>query len=197
VLLSIASCNRAALRIPGSAGAFHPAITHYAAAGAKWGPVRIATPVDERPRHYGERVAGTRWKACDTDPFWNNAMPVVLARELEREVRASGLFWAVARSDEYDTQTLVLETRVRAFCASAYGFLFVRAAGITSLQYTLRDGDEILFDQTIDRVVTDADPQYTGAYATTIEQAMKVLLSDALRENLRELFVELEKTPAH
>jgi hypothetical protein len=193
VLLAV-SCNRAALRIPGAAGAFHPAVTHYSAAKAKWGTVRIAVPIDERPQHYDERVAGTRWEACRTDPFWNNAMPVVLGRELERELRASGLFQNVATADP-GGRGLVLETRVHAFCAQAIGFLFLRVAGITSLRYTLRDGDAIVYDHTIERVVTDADDEYTGEYATTIEQAMKVLLSDSLRENLRELFAELEKAP--
>ena len=111
-------------------------------------------------------------------------------------MHASGLFREVATSDG-DEQALELETRVRAFCASAYGFLFIRAAGISSLHYTLRDGDEVLFDRTVERVVTDAEEEYTGAYATTIEQAMKVLLSDSLRENLRELFAQMEKaTPS-
>src|SRR5258705_13812794 len=101
MIVSVASCNRAALRIPGAAGAFHPAVTHYTAAKPKWGDVRIAVPLDERPQHYGERVAGTRWKACDTDPFWNNAMPVVLSRELERELRASGLFQSVGTAEPH------------------------------------------------------------------------------------------------
>jgi hypothetical protein len=193
VLLSVATCNRAALRIPGAAGAFHPAVTNYQAASAKWGSVRVAAPLDERPKHYGERVAGTRWKACETDPFWNNSMPVVVGRELQREIDASRLFQRVVASGT-EARSLVLETRVHAFCAQAIGFLFVRAAGISSLHYTLRDGDEIVFDRAIERVVTDADDAYTGAQATTVEQAMKVLLSDSLRENLRGLFAELEKS---
>src|SRR5262245_55278790 len=128
VLISALSCNRAGLRIPGDAGAFHPAVTHYTAPAAKWAAVRIAAPLADRPQHYGERVADTRWKACSADPFWNNSMPVVLGRELEREVAASGLFRAVATSGAAP-ESLVLETRVRAMCAQAIGFLFVRAAG--------------------------------------------------------------------
>lgn len=196
VLLLAVSCNRAALRIPAAAGAFHPAKTGYTAARARWGTVQIAPPLDERAQHYGERVAGTRWKACETDPFWNNSMPVVLARELEREVGASGLFQRVVTTPPAE-RALVLETRVHAFCAQAVGFLFVRVAGISSLHFTLRDGEAIVFDQTIERVITDADDEYSGQYVTTIEQAMKVLLSDSLRESLRALFSELEKAPTH
>jgi hypothetical protein len=192
VLVAAVSCNRAGLRIPGAAGAFHPAVTHYTATREKWSSVHVAAPLDERAEHYDERVAGTRWKACRTDPFWNDAMPVVLGRELEREIRASGLFHHVTTSESQE-RAFVLETRVHALCAQAIGFLFLRVAGISSLHFTLRDGDSIVFDRTIEHVVTDADDEYTGPQATTIEQAMKILLSDSLRENLRELLAELEK----
>jgi hypothetical protein len=117
VLISAVSCNRAALRIPGAAGAFPPSVTNYNASSAKWSSVYVAAPLDERAEHYDERVAATRWKACRTDPFWNNSMPVVLSRELERELCASGLFHHVTTSGRPEEQALVFETRVHALCA--------------------------------------------------------------------------------
>ncbi len=195
VLIAAVSCNRAALRIPAAAGSFHPAVTKYHAVSTKWGSLQIAVPIDERAQHYGERVAGTRWEACSTDPFWNDSMPVVLGRELERETRASGLFAHVATAENQRLE-LVLETRVHALCAQAIGFLFVRVAGISSLHFTLRNGDEVLFDDTIERVVTDADPAYTGSQVSTIEQAMMILLSDNLRNTLLDLFYRLDALPA-
>jgi hypothetical protein len=147
--------------------------------------------LDSRRDHVGESIAGTRWKGCETDPFWGESAPGTVAGEIERELRSSGVFREVnpLGSDE----SLVLETDIRALCSEAIGLFFVRVAGITSLHFRLRQGDAVLFERTIERVVTDADPEYTGSQATFLEQAMKVLISDSLREVLRELLVALDR----
>jgi hypothetical protein len=196
VLLLVAAapaCNRAGLRIPGAAGAFHPARTGYVASQGSSRAVRVAIPTDSREAHLGERVAGTRWKGCRTDPFWAGSAPRTLAVELERELRSSQIFREVNPVD--DSSALVLETDMHALCAQAIGFLFIRVAGITSLHFTLRDGNTVLYDETIERVVTDADEEYTGPSAAFIEQAMKILISDSLREVLEQLLPALDDVP--
>lgn len=182
--------NRAALRIPGAAGSFHAARTGYVARDTAPREVRIATPTDTRSAHYEERVAGTRWTGCDTDPFHGEGTQVV-AREIERELRETRLFRAIAAPDDPDA--LVLDTEIRTLCARAYGFLWIRVAGITSLHFTLRDGDRAVYDRTIEKVVTDADDEYTGSQVTFIEQAMKVLLSDSLRGVFSVLVRDLDR----
>ena len=95
-----------------------------------------------------------------------------------------------------DPAALVLETDMRALCAQVIGFLFIRVVGITSLHFTLRDGDAVLYEDTLDRVVTDADEEYTGPYAVYIEEGMQILISDSLREVLRELLRGLDRERA-
>jgi len=175
----------------GAAGSFHAAQTGYLATDTTARSLRVSLPVDMRSAHFGERIAGTRWKACRTDPFWEDSAPRTLAAELERELRESRIFETVNSPE--DLTPLVLETEIRAWCSEAVGFLFIRAAGITSLRFTLKDGDATLFERTIESVVTDADPQYTGSQVSFIEQAMKILISDSLREVLRELLPALDQ----
>ena len=184
-------CNRAALRIPGAAGPFHTASTGYVSNRTLPRAVRVAVPIDTRPAHYGERVAGTRWTGCKTDPFWGYGAAHALASELERELRDSKIFERVSVTD--DPSALVLETNIRALCAQVVGFLWLRVAGITSLHFTLRDGEQVLLDRTIEEVVTDADEEYSGSQAAFIEQAMKVLISDSVREVLSKLVWELDR----
>ena len=191
--VSIAACNRAGMRIPGAAGSFHAARTGYLAIDTTPRSVRVSLPVDMRSSHFGEPIAGTRWRACRTDPFWEDSAPRTLAAELERELRESRIFETVHSPEDQDLTPLVLETEIRAWCSQAVGFFFIRVAGITSLRFTLKDGNETIFERSIERVVTDADPQYTGSQVSFVEQAMKILISDSLREVLRELLPALDK----
>ena len=184
-------CNRAAVRIPGAAGPFHSASTGYVSNDTLPRAVRVALPSDARRTHYGERVAGTRWKGCETDPFWGNRAPRTLAVELERELRDSKIFERVSVTD--DPSALVLETEIRALCAQVVGFFWARVAGITSLHFTLRDGEQVLFEHTLEKVVTDADEEYSGSQVGFIEQVMKVLISDSVREVFSKLVWELDR----
>lgn len=188
--LASSGCNRAALRLHGTARAFQPARTGYAAESTSARSVRVALPIDARPAHYGERVANTRWKGCDTDPFWGDEAARTLAGEIERELREGKLFAQVLAND--DPSALVLETEIRALCAQVIGFFWGRVAGITSLHFTLRDGDAVLFERTIENVVTDADEEYGGPQVGFIEQAMKLLISESLRGVLYELMRGLD-----
>lgn len=190
-LLLTTACNRAGARIPYASGAFHPAKTGYVASKKSSRTIRVSEPVDDRPAHYGEKIAGTKWKACSTDPFPTTTAAGILSGELERELIRSEIFAAVNPPE--DPEVLVLETQIRAMCAQAIGFIYGRVAGITSFHFTLKDGDRVLFDRTIERVVTDADPEYTGKSVGFIEQVMKVTISDSLREVQRELLPALEQ----
>jgi hypothetical protein len=185
------SCfNRAGARFHGASGTFHPAQTGYVSRDVSPRSIRVSLPTDDRPAHYGERVAGTSWEACSTDPM-GSAAPAAIAGELERELRDSQIFREVVAAP--DGSALVLDTEIRAFCSQAIGFLYLRVAGITSLRFTLRDGERILLERTIERVVTDVDDEYTGSQVSTIEQAMKILMSDSLREVLQELLPALDE----
>jgi hypothetical protein len=55
-----------------------------------------------------------------------------------------------------------------------------------------RDGRPLL-EHKFERVVTDADAQYTGSQVTFIEQAMQVTMADSLRELMRDVLTEIER----
>jgi hypothetical protein len=54
-----------------------------------------------------------------------------------------------------------------------------------------RDG-KILMDKKFDKVVTDADKEYTGSQVTFIEQAMRVTMADNLRELMKDTLKQSE-----
>lgn len=191
MLASGTSCNRAAVRFPGAAGTFHPANTGFRSEYRDDRVLYIEIPVDSREGHYGEPVAGTRWKGCRTDAFWGDAATRIIRDELVREIGESGLFSQVVTSPP-PSGHLTLRTNIRAFCSQAIGFLFIRVAGITSLEFTLLEDHVSLFDQRLDRVVTDADDEYTGASVGFIKQVMRITMSDSLRELFREFLPKLQ-----
>ncbi len=43
-----------------------------------------------------------------------------------------------------------------------------------------------------DKVVTDADKEYTGSRAGFLEQAMKVTMADSLRELIKDMLKQVE-----
>jgi hypothetical protein len=191
MLASGASCNRAAVRIPGTAGTFHPASTGFRSEYRDDRVLYIELPVDSRDGHYGEPVAATRWKGCRTDAFWGDAATRIIREELVGEIGESGLFSEVVTSPP-QSRHLTLRTNIRAFCSQAVGFFFVRVAGITSLEFTLIEGNVPLLDEQIDRVVTDANDEYTGNSVGFIKQVMRITMSDSLRELLREFLPKLQ-----
>lgn len=65
-----------------------------------------------------------------------------------------------------------------------------------SLHFTLRDGEQVVYERTLEKVVTDADEEYSGSQVTFIEQAMKVTLSDSLRTLLYKLVWDLDRLEA-
>jgi hypothetical protein len=150
-------------------------------------------PIDRRADHYGERVAGTRWTGCSTDPFWATDATSLVRERMVVALGDAKLFDQVSQGPP-PPGGLVLHSELDAFCSQAVGFLFMRVAGITALKITVERDGQVLFDHKFERVVTDADPQYTGSQATFIEQAMQVTMADSLREVLRDLVAELDRT---
>ncbi len=184
-------CNRSALRVPGASLAFPQTPTRYVAKAGYPYVIVISTPIDERAKHYGERVAGTKWKGCSTDPFWNTSAPQIIEERLITELQASNLFSKASRVST-NQQDVIMKTEIHAFCSQTRGFFWVRVVGISSLRVILEQNGKVLLDHKFEKVVTDADKEYTGSQVSFVEQAMKVSMADSLRELLKEMFKQIE-----
>jgi hypothetical protein len=182
-------------RIPGASGSFPETPTSYTAKRPRTAKIAVLIPTDLRKEHYGEKVAGTKWKACKTDALQGDAALGIIQDRVALEMHRSGLYRNVQTVGE-TTPSLVLKTEIDAFCSQAWGFVLIpwmRIAGITSLRFTLVDSGKVVFDERIERVVTDADKEYTGAGVGTIEQAMRVTMSDSLRGVITQLLRDLDE----
>jgi ABC-type uncharacterized transport system auxiliary subunit len=136
-------------------------------------------------------VAGTKWTGCTTDALWNQDAAQLVQERLAREFTASELFAEVTTNLAMPGD-LVLKTDIHAFCSQVTGFLVGRVAGISSLQITVERDGKILIDKKFEKVVTDADKEYTGSQATFIEQAMRVTMADSLRELMKDAVMQCE-----
>src|SRR5712671_2660520 len=96
VAILSSGCNRAAVRIPGASLAFPETVTNYRAKAHYPYTIVVLTPVDRRSEHYGESIAGTRWKGCSTDPLLGDDAAALIQKRLVGELEASGLFSSVA-----------------------------------------------------------------------------------------------------
>lgn len=190
--LLITGCNRSALRIYGASLAFPQTPTGYEAKESCPYAVVVSTPIDQRPQHYGEYVAGTKWKGCSTDtsPFWNNG-PEIIRQRMIKELETSNLFSNVSLVST-NPQDVIMKTEIHAFCSQVRGFFYGRVAGISSLQVILEQNGKVLLARKFEKVVTDADKEYTGSQVGFIEQAMKVTMADSLRELLKDMFKQFE-----
>jgi hypothetical protein len=176
------------LRIPYGAS-FPRTLSGYTASSSTPLTIAVLTPIDVRPEHYGEKVGGTGWKACKTDALKKGEVNQVVADRLAQELRFSKLFAGVNQGGSDDLQ---LHSDVHAFCAQAIGFIYLRVAGITAIRFQLLRSGQVLYDRKLERVVTDADPEYTGKQFSTIEGAMVRLMADSLREVIKEFISDLE-----
>lgn len=149
-------------------------------------------PSDGRAQHLGRSIAGTDWTACTTDSLTPEQAKLAVHHQLEAALRESKLFLSVALKST-SAPDLTLETDVLALCSQVRGFLIARGAGIAALRLTLKDGAGTVFQQTIERVVTDDQPEYSGAQVTTVEQVMRTLMSDSLREISRQLVLQIDQ----
>lgn len=185
-----AGCNRAGMRIPGASLSFPTSAVGFVATTRSPLRLSIATPVDARAAHYREPIAGTQWKAVSTDGLWIATTPDVVRSRLQADLAASGLFANVS-SEAGHPGDLLLSTEVDAFCSDVRGFLIVRVAGIVAVRFKIERDGVVLFDRRFEKVVTDADPEYTGSQVSMIEQAMNRAVSDSLRELLRDFLTVL------
>jgi len=115
----------------------------------------------------------------------------IIEQRLVTELQASNLFSKVSTAST-DPQDIIMKTEIRAFCSQARGFFWVRVAGISSLRVILEQNGKVLLDRKFEKVVTDADKEYTGSQVSFIEQAMKVTMADSLRELLKDMFKQFE-----
>jgi hypothetical protein len=190
-VLFISGCNRSALRVPGASASFPETPTGYIAKINYPYAVVVTTPVDLRSRHYGERVAGTKWTGCSTDPLWGTNASEIIQQRLVKELQASGLFSKVLTVPT-GPDDVTMKTEIYAFCSQSAGFLVVRVAGITSLRIVLEQNGKVLLDRKFERVVTDADKEYSGSQVSFLEQAMSVTMADSLRELQKDMLKQLE-----
>lgn len=191
LLTFLTGCNRAGARIPGVSLPFDDTSTGFLAKRTLLVAIEIEPPIDVRQSHYGERVAGTKWTGCSTDPLWINSASNLVQNRLRQEVTASRLFLP-APAPTARGNKLILKTQIHAFCSQAVGFLFMRIAGISAFDFTLEHNGKVIWQHKIEHVVTDADPDYTGSQVTFIEQGMTTLMSDSLRVSLKDLLIQLE-----
>lgn len=191
ISVCVYGCNRAAIRIPKAKLSFPQSPTNFVAASQRPFNVTVSMPEDIRPQFYGKLVAGTPWKGCRTDPFWNDEAPTVVRQRLADELIASRLFNHVSL-DPPKPGDLIVRTEIHAFCSEAVGFLYLRVAGIAALRVSIVQDGVLLFVKTLEKVVTDADSEYTGSQVSFIEQAMQVTMADSLRELLRTLLQEVD-----
>ena len=184
-------CNRAALRIPGASTSFPSTATQYKAKTTYPYTLVVAKPMDQRTQHYGEQIGGTGWTGCSTDALWVDDADQLIQRRLVTELTSSGLFSKVT-TQETGANDLVMRSDIYAFCSQVKGFLIARVAGISSLQVSLEQKDKVLLKQKFEKVVTDADKEYTGPSAGFIEQAMVRTMSDSLRELMKGMLNKFE-----
>lgn len=192
LLLATTGCNRATLRVYGASTEFPQTVSGYIAKARFPGRLVVELPQDDRARYYGEKVDGTNWKGCSTDALWGkDAAAQLIQQRLVQEFSASGLFPEVT-TNAPTAGDVVLKTDIDAFCSQVVGFLYDRAAGICSLQISLERDGKVLVNQKFEKVVTDADPEYTGSQVTFIEQAMRVTMADSLRVTLENLLEQCD-----
>lgn len=191
LVISISGCNRSALRVYGASLAFPQTPTGYTAKESYPCDFVVFTPIDQRSQHYREHVAGTKWKGCSTDPFWSTNAPEIIHQRLVKELQASNLFSKVSTVST-KPRDVIMKTEIHAFCSQTRGFFYGRVAGISSLRVILQQNGKVLLDRKFEKVVTDADKEYSGSKVGFIEQAMSVTMADSLRELLKDMFKQFE-----
>jgi hypothetical protein len=191
LILMLTGCERAAVRVPGASFAFPESPAGYAGSRTIPATIVVLMPSDRRGQHQGEKVAGTDWTVAMEDTLASgSAMPVIQSR-IAADLKASRLFENVT-TEEPKPGDYVLTTNVNAFNAQVVGVVIARVAGIVSLELAIDKDGKGLFQHKAERVVTDADSEYSGSPVTFIEQAMRVTMSDSLREVSRGFLAKLD-----
>ena len=63
---------------------------------------------------------------------------------------------------------------------------------MSGLHITLRRNGKFFMNEKFEKVVTDADPEYTGSQLAFIQQAMRVTMADSLRELMKNMLGKIE-----
>ena len=115
----------------------------------------------------------------------------LIQERLVQELSSAALFVEVT-TNRTGPGDLILKTDIQVFCSQVTGFLIDRVAGISSLQFSVERDGKILMNRKFEKVVTDADSEYTGSQVTFIEQAMRVTMADSLREVMKDVLKQCE-----
>lgn len=191
-IVATMGCNRAEVRIHGASTDFPQELSGYRAKKSYSEKIIIAVPVDKRPNYYGVKVAESTWEGCKTDSFFGDQARYVIRDRVAKELAESKLFENISDALEPKDHELVLHTEIHAFCSQAKGFLIVRVAGIVALEFTLMKDNQILYTKKIEKVVTDADPEYSGSQVSFIEQAMRRTMADSLRVVMKTVMSDMD-----
>lgn len=168
--------------------------THFVATRPTTFSISIDMPVDVRRNYAALKVAGSDWNGCKVDSIWGKGAASAIRERLATEVADSRLFRQVI-SDGRESTDFHLKTEVRAFCADSRreSFVTYRGAGISTLDFTLERGGTTIWHRTIEKVVTDDQPDYSGSQFTTKKTAFTHLMADSLRVVIADMLPRLQE----
>ena len=190
-LATLGACDTP-VRIPGLSFAFPESAPGFISQKRVSESLTIAPSVDSRSSHIGEDIAKSSWEATAADTLGPDQLPKLIDQRLAEAVAKANLFSGIGPSVPQGQWTLSPEIQV--FGAQTRGFIGRRVAGLVSIKFTLRRGTVVVWEQVVQRVVTDADPEYTGSFITTVEQAMRRSLADSLRLVLGDAIKQIDKS---
>ncbi|MGZ5784477.1 MAG: hypothetical protein ACXWJM_01045 [Ramlibacter sp.] len=186
----LAGCETT-VRIPGLSFSFPESAPAFVGATHSPDAIAIAASTDGRAKYLGRNVAGTEWHACMVDTLPEGALPDLVHGRIVEALGNSRMFASVEPVAAPANWTL--ETEIQVFCSQTRGFVIRRVAGLVGIKFTLKKGGKTVSEQTVERVVTDADPEFTGAAVSTVEQAMRRAMADTLRVVLSDALRQMEK----
>ena len=194
VLLAFAACLTACettVRIPGLSFGFPESAPAFVSATHSPDAIAVAAPTDGRAKYLGRNVAGSDWHSCMVDTLPEGELPGLVRGRIVEALGKSRMFASVESAAAPVPWTL--DSEIQVFCSQTRGFVFRRVAGLVGIKFTLKKGGKVVSEQMVERVVTDADPEFTGAQVSTVEQAMRRAMADTLRVVLTNELGQMEK----
>src|SRR5258706_370054 len=114
LLLCLAGCDTAAMRVPGLSLSFPETVPFAPAASTTQDAVFLETPRDVRAQHIGEDVAKTGWTACTTDTMGPGELVPLLQKRISAALVQTKIFGSVTPSST--GARWILSSDIRAFC---------------------------------------------------------------------------------
>lgn len=179
------------VRVPGLSFSFPESAPTFVSATHSPESLAVAVPTDGRAKYLGKNVAGTDWHSCMVDTLPEGELPGLVRGRVVEALKNSRMFGSVEPVGARANWTL--DTEIQVFCSQTRGFIIRRVAGLVGIKFTLKKGGKIISEQTVERAVTDADPEFTGSQVSTVEQAMRRAMADTLRVVLRDALQHMEK----